>query len=86
MTENERVARGHAAKRELTQTEAAFAAVEAAIVRELGQTPVGADSKVLKLHQSLQNLAAVKQALFDVINDGQVAEYAIAQAGLTRPY
>lgn len=84
------VARGAHAARELAETSAAFEAVKAAILKALAETPMGADAKVLKLHASLQNLAAVKEALFKTIAAGEHAEYAraaedaIAQAGLTR--
>lgn len=85
MSDQHRVARGHAAERELTETAAAFEAVEAALVKALAETPVGQEAKVLNLHKALQNLAAVRQALMNVIQDGQVAAHAIAAAGLTRP-
>jgi hypothetical protein len=82
MSDEARAARGHRAFNELTETNAAFDAVEAAIVRALSETPIGQEPKVLNLHKALQNLAAVKQAVRNVIDDGQVADYAIAQAGL----
>jgi hypothetical protein len=64
---------------------ASFDAVEAAILRALSETPVGQETKVLNLHKSVQNLAAVRQALRGIIDDGLMAEQAIAMAGLTRP-
>jgi hypothetical protein len=64
---------------------ASFDAVEAAILRALSETPVGQETKVLNLHKSVQNLAAVRQALRGMIDDGLMAEHAIAMAGLTRP-
>jgi hypothetical protein len=85
MTEEERQARGQRALQEYAEVEGAFAQVEAAILRTLSETPVGQDAKVLKLHMAVQNLAAVKQAIRDVIDDGQMATAAIASAGLTRP-
>ena len=85
MSDEARAARGHRAFNELEEVSAAFDAVEAAIIRALAETPIGQEPKVLNLHKSLQNLAAVKQALRDVIDDGQVAQHAIAVAGLTRP-
>lgn len=84
MNQEERVSRGLRAAQELRETEDAFATVEAAIVKALAETPVGADAKILRLHMSLQNLAAVKQAIRGVIDDGLMAESAIAVAGLTR--
>lgn len=85
MNEEQRASRGRQAAQEMRETEAAFDAVETAILKELSQTPVGQEAKVLNLHKSVQNLAAVRQAIMLVINDGQMAEHAIAQAGLTRP-
>lgn len=87
----DQIARGYRAATELRETEAAFAAVEAALVKTLAATPVGADNKILKLHMSIQNLAAVREALIKTIANGKHGEYAreaedaIAEAGLTRP-
>jgi hypothetical protein len=82
--------RGAKAEAELAETGAAFEAVRAALLAALSQTPVGADGRVLKLHMSLQNLAAVREALMRTIAAGEHAGYAraaddaIAQVGLTR--
>ena len=84
------ILRGRAAEAELAETGAAFEAVRAALIAALAQTPVGADAKVLKLHASLQNLAAVREALMKTIAGGEHAGYvraaedAVAEAGLTR--
>jgi hypothetical protein len=85
MDDDTRTARGHRAFNELQEVGDAFDRVEAALLKSLAETPVGADVKVLKLHMAVQNLAAVRQALREVIDDGRVAEHAIAVAGLTRP-
>jgi hypothetical protein len=84
LTEAERISRGHRAFNELQEVQGAFDAVEAAILKALADTPVGQEAKVLNLHKSVQNLAAVKVALRAMIDDGLVAEQAIAVAGLTR--
>ena len=84
MNDHERAARGHRAFHELEEIGHAFDKVEAAIIKTLAETPIGQEAKVLNLHKALQNLAAVKQAARDVINDGLMAEAAIAAAGLTR--
>lgn len=85
MSDQAAAARGHRALNELTEVSGAFDAVEAALLKNLAETPVGADAKILKLHMAVQNLAAVRQALREVIDDGQVAQHAIAASGLTRP-
>lgn len=82
------VARGHRAFNELEEVGAAFERVRQVLLDEIAQCPVGSDSKILKLHMSVQNLAAVKKALQDTINNGLVAQAArdaIAVHGLTRP-
>jgi len=84
MSDEQAVARGSRALNELTEVQAAFDAVEDAILRTLAETPIGQEAKVLNLHKSVQNLAAVKQALREVIDNGLVARDAIAVAGLTR--
>jgi len=87
---NADILRGRRAEGELSETAAAFEAVRAALLAALAQTPVGADAKVLKLHMSLQNLAAVREALVKTVAAGEhagyarAAEYAVAEAGLTR--
>lgn len=85
MSDESAAARGHRAFNELTEVAGAFDRVEAALLKTLSETPVGADVKILKLHAAVQNLAAVRQALQEVIDEGRVAEHAIAHAGLTRP-
>lgn len=85
---NDPAARGHRAFSELEEFGRAFDLVRHAIVETLAQTPVGQDAKVLKLHQSLQNLAAVRKAMQDTIDNGlmeRAARDAIAVHGLTRP-
>lgn len=87
---NADILRGRRAEAELAETAAAFEAVRGALMAALAQTPVGADGKVLKLHMSLQNLAAVREALTKTVAAGEhagfarAAEDAIAEAGLTR--
>lgn len=84
-------ARAALAEYEYQETAAAFEAVREALLKTLAETPVGQDAKILNLHKSLQNLAAVREALMHVIRAGQVADHtlaardAIAMAGLTRP-
>lgn len=82
-SDEERLARGQRAAHEWRETEDAFNRLEAALLKTMAETPVGADVKILKLHMSVQNLAAVKQALRAVIDDGMMAEQAISIAGLT---
>lgn len=89
---SELIDRGRRAERELSETEAAFTAVEDAILRALRETGVGNDDKILKLHMSLHNLAAIRAAIGKVIRDGKdaasyarAADDAIAEEGLTRP-
>lgn len=77
-------ARGNQAAGELRETQAAFDAVKAAILHELVQTPPTNADKILTLHKSAQILDAVRHALVNVVQNGQVAAHAIAEAGLTR--
>jgi hypothetical protein len=85
MSEDQRIARGHQASRELKETEAAFDQVEKALLGKLAATPITSPDVVLKLHAGLQALDGVRRALRMVIDDGLVAEHAIQAAGLTRP-
>lgn len=87
MTDVDRIAanRGQQAQREWAEVEAAFDRVREAILNNLAETSPAMPDKVLKLHMSVQNLTAVRQAVFDVINNGAYAQQALASAGLTRP-
>ena len=87
---SEETARGARAAHEYDELKAAFEAVRQALLKEISQTPVGADAKILKLHMSVQNLAAVEQAMRQVIDSGRIvsameAQTALAGAGLNRP-
>ena len=86
MNDDEIAARGAQAQREWTEIEAAFDRVADAIMSTLAETPVGQDTKVLKLHLSLQNLSAVRKAVFDVVDNGKIARAAISAQGLTSPH
>jgi uncharacterized membrane protein len=84
------IERGRRAAGELAETEAAFEAVKAAILKTLVAASPAQPEKILKLHLAVQNLEAVRQALAKTVAAGEVAafaqaaEAAIAEAGLTR--
>lgn len=84
MTDEQTAAKGHRAANEYAETHEAFDAVKAAILKALVETSPGQPEKILKLHTAAQNVEAVRKALMGVIQSGQMAEHAIAQAGLTR--
>lgn len=84
MTDEQQVAKGHRAAIEYTETQEAFDSVKAAILKVMIETSPGQPDKILKLHAAAQNLDAVRQAILMVVTSGQMAEHAIAQAGLTR--
>lgn len=78
------VAKGRRALNEMNELQEVFAKLEAAIFREMQQTPIGADVKVQNLHKTLHNLASIQQAMREVVDNGRMAEAAISIAGLTR--
>ena len=84
MTDEQAVAKGHRAANEYAETNEAFDQVKAAILKTMVETSPAQPDKILKLHTAAQNLEAVRQALMGVIQSGQMAEHAIALAGLTR--
>lgn len=86
MNDNAAAARGQRAFTELEEVGAAFERVKAAILDELANTSPTQPEKVLKLHLAVQNLAAVRQALQHVIDNGAVAKQALATSGLNRPF
>ena len=77
---------GGAAEVEYVYLERAFEDVRQAIINELESTSYTKTDKVLELHKALQNLAAVKQAILNVIHNGQLARFALGQSGITREY
>lgn len=81
----QRRSRGHQARREWNETEAAFGQVEKALLDKMAATPITSPDVVLKLHAGVQALEGVKRALRMVIDDGLMAEHAIQAANLTRP-
>lgn len=85
MNDNEAAARGQRAFHELNEVRDAFERLEAAIIKELKLTPVGSDVKLQRLHISLHNLAGLQVAMREIIDNGRVAEQALAVAGLNRP-
>lgn len=85
MSDESTARRGQAAQREWNEVEAAFDRVRVAIVKNLTETSPHQVEKILKLHMAVQNLDAVQQAIMDVINNGAVAQHALALQGLTRP-
>lgn len=85
MSDHAAVARGQRAMNELEEVGSAFERVKAAILDEIANTSPAQPEKVLKLHLAVQNLAAVRQAMQQVIDNGDLARQALAIAGLTRP-
>lgn len=77
-------AKGRRALGEMTELQDVFAKLESAVFRALQETPIGADVKVQNLHKTLHNLAAIRQAMQEVVDNGKMAEAAISLAGLTR--
>lgn len=78
------ITKGRRALNEMNELQEVFAKLEAAIFREMQQTPIGADVKVQNLHKTLHNMAAIRQAMQEVVDNGRMAEAAISIAGLTR--
>lgn len=87
MTDNidaQAVAQGHRAERELNETAQAFEKVRAAAIAALINTAPGQEAVRERLIVTCQIIDAVQAALLDVVNDGKVAEHAIAQRNLLR--
>lgn len=84
MTDEQRAARGRRAFAELEELAGVFERLERGVFVELQQTPIGQDAKVQRLHLTLHNLAGLQVALREMVDDGRVAEQALAMAGLNR--
>ena len=66
------MARGERAGRELSETEAAFAAVRAAMVKRLLESPLSAGEDRERLYHAVQSLDAVRAALRQVVDSGKI--------------
>jgi hypothetical protein len=79
--------RGHKARQELEMTNAAFDGLRAAALNELVATGPEQVVKREKLYLTCSILEAVRKALNDAVDAGNVASYTIqlAEQGLTRP-
>jgi ribosomal protein L4 len=76
---------GHQARNELTQTEAAFAKLEAKLYEEMIATTVEQSVKREKLYMAINSLRSVKALLINVAQNVDI-ETAIAQSGLNNPH
>lgn len=86
MNDDQAIARGHRAFNELTELNDVFDRLERHTFEKLKQTAVGNDALVQKLHMTLHNMAAIRTALREMVDNGRVAEQAMAVSGLNRPY
>jgi hypothetical protein len=85
MDNSQAVSRGHRAFVEMEELKDVFDRLERGLLQELKQTPIGSDTKVNRLHVTLQTLSQVQTALREMIDNGRIAEHALAVAGLNRP-
>ncbi len=84
MSDLDTAAKGRRAGIELRETEEAFDRLRAAMLNEIAATSPENERKILKLHAAVQTLGAVRSALIGMVQNGQIAEQALAQNGLNR--
>lgn len=84
MNDAETAARGRRAASELRETEDAFQLLRSRLLEEIAATSPSQPEKILKLHQSVQVLSGVREALMLMVRNGEVADMALAQSGLSR--
>jgi hypothetical protein len=82
MTDEQLSAQGYAAERELELTKDAFEKVQQAIIASMLETSPTNQAKILQLHTAAQILDAVRKALLNTVQTGQIARHALAEAGL----
>jgi hypothetical protein len=85
MTEQDRIAKGHRAAKELRETDEAFAKLEAQLIEQWKSASPGHVDLKERLHAAVWTLNAVRTALRAVVDDGAIATQALAQANLLRP-
>lgn len=85
MDDAEALARGNRAFNELEELNAVFDKLERNTIEKLKSTPIGQDDMVTKLHMTLHTLSGIRSAMREMIDNGRVAEHALAVSGLHRP-
>jgi hypothetical protein len=85
MTDEQQIARGRRALREFEELSDVFDRLERNTVERLKMAAIGQDALVVKLHMQLHTLAGIKTAMREMIDNGRIAEAAVAVAGLNRP-
>lgn len=84
MDAEQAINRGRRAAHELQETDQAFRAVRDAMIAQLVSTSPENEALILKLHGAIQSLGKVQTALREVIDNGRLAEQAMAVSGLNR--
>jgi hypothetical protein len=79
------LARAERARRELDLTSELIAAMEAALVDRWITTPIDAAAHREKLYHAAAALRAVRKALMDAVQAGEVVRHAAAMAELMGP-
>lgn len=85
MTDDETIALGNQAARELSLTEKAFEGLREKLVEKWIATPLEAVDTREKYHQAVQTIGAVQRALMEVVGSGQIAVHARDTAALLAP-
>ena len=83
MNDHEAVSKGQRAKHELDLTGEAFDKLEAAMIEHLIAAPIGSDQLIGRLHAGLQTVRAIRSAMREMIDNGRIAEHALALANST---
>lgn len=85
MTDEEARDLAHKAEVELRLTSEAFDMIRQNALDKIAASGLEQRDFREKLYLVAQTAEQVKKALFDIVANGQIAEVAMAQAGLTRP-
>jgi hypothetical protein len=85
MNDAQALAKAHRAERELIETEEAYDRLRAKLVEKLVSTSIDQQALREKLYFAIQAADSVRKALMDVVQNGQIAEIALAQQNLLRP-
>jgi len=77
MNDEQALAQAHKAKAELELTDAAFTTLRTAMLDKLVATAIDQPVVREKLYLAVQTLDAVRQTLFETVQNGIVAEHAL---------
>lgn len=84
MTDAQTAAEGKKYQTLRAELDPLFAAFRDVLLKQLEEAPPTDPASILEMHRGLQNMAKLKEAISNVVNNGLYAEAALRQAQMHR--